>query len=85
MATSYKWADDLAEWALEGRAWRGAAFFTILSGFVLAIISPGLLCFYLLFAAQENAGDLFAFFDDWRVWDAIASAFVMHLIYTRLA
>jgi hypothetical protein len=84
MTTSYKCAEDLADWAREGRAWLGGVFFAILGGFVLAVISPGLLCFYLLFAAQENAGDLSAFFGDWRVWGAVVCAFVMHFIYTRL-
>ena len=75
MTTSYKWAEDPADWAREGRAWRGGVFFAVIGGFVLAVISPGLLCFYLLFAALENAGDLSAFFGDWRLWGAVLPAY----------
>ncbi len=84
MTTSKKWAENLADWALEGRRWRGAIFFAAIGGFTLAVISPGLLSFYLLYAAQENAEDLSSFLADWRIWGAIASALVMHFIYARL-
>ncbi len=84
MATTYKWANRLADWALRGRMWRRVAALAVIGAFVFAVLAPGFASFYLLIEVQENNGDLSAFFGDWRLWGASALALVAHLVMRRL-